>query len=54
MTGLEEGSHMVISVGSRLLLREAFARDGNGEETMGTLGTLEGIEEKLPFNEYLL
>lgn len=50
MTGLEE----MISVGSRYLLKEVFARDGNGEETMGTLGTLEGIEEKLPFNEYLL
>ena len=45
---------MVISVGSRSLLREVFARDGNEEETMGTLGTLERMEEKLPFNEYLL
>ena len=33
---------MVISVGSRSLLRGVFARDGNGEETMGILGTLEG------------
>ena len=33
---------MVISVGSRSLLRGVFARDGNGKETMRTLGTLEG------------
>lgn len=50
MTGVEEGCHVVISVGSRSLLRGVFAR----EETMGTLSTLEGMKEILPYNEYLL
>lgn len=52
MTGLEEGI-MVISVGSRPYWEKhllGMEMGGNYE----TLGTLEGIEEKLPFNEYLL
>lgn len=45
---------MVVSVGSRVSREEGLLGMGDGEETMGTLDTLEVREEKLRFSENLL
>lgn len=45
---------MVVSVGSRVSREEGLLGMGAGEETMGTLDTLEVREEKLRFSENLL